>query len=468
VLAHRLAEKGREVTVLEGGKHVDPRDFTEDERVQFSNLFADGGLQMSQDTRFQVLQGKCVGGSTVINNGVCLDIPPQTLKRWNDSDGLDAGIDEQRLMDSFARLRKWLPVYSQKDGHLQRGGSKMAEGVKNLGLDAPAEVVDANIKDCLGTGYCNIGCPYGRKLSALDNILPRAQEKFGDAVRIFSECLAEHIVSRNGHATEVHCRLSDGRQLEVAANTVVVSGGALASSLLLQRSGLGGRLAGSGLSFNVGAPLTADFKERLDSYDGLQITHTFRPPGEDQLILESWFNPVGTQALLMPGWFRDHYENMRRYRHLSCIGVVVGSQRNGRVRTGRRGRGMKLDYTPTGADLKLMVKGTKLAGRIHFASGATRVMPLTFRSLEYSVPEQLEELDDVIRDNTDIELHTSHPQGGNAISTKPERGVVDERFRVYGTDNVYVCDASAFPSSVTVNPQLTVMALADYAAPNIE
>jgi choline dehydrogenase-like flavoprotein len=468
LLAHRLAKRGREVTLLEGGKHVDPRDFTEDERTQFSNLFADGGLQLSKDARFQVLQGKCVGGSTVVNNAVCLDIPPRTLRRWNDSDGLDAGIDEQRLMDSFARLRKWLPVYSQKNGHLQLGGSKMAEGIKNLGLDAPARVVDANIKDCLGTGYCNIGCPYGKKLSALDNILPRAQQKFGEAVRIFSECMAERIVSRGGHASEVHCRLSDGRRLRVLANTVVVSAGALASSLLLQRSGLGGKLAGSGLSFNVGAPLTADFEERLNAYDGLQITHTFRPPGEDQLILESWFNPVGTQALMMPGWFSDHFENMRRYAHMSCIGVVVGSQRNGRVRLGRRGRGMKLDYTPTEADLKLMLKGTKLAGRIHFASGATRVMPLTFRTLEYSAPEQLEDLDDVIRDNTDISLHTSHPQGGNAISSDPEKGVVDERFRVHGTENVYVCDASVFPSSVTVNPQLTVMALADYAAPNIE
>jgi choline dehydrogenase-like flavoprotein len=46
--------------------------------------------------------------------------------------------------------------------------------------------------------------------------------------------------------------------------------------------------------------------------------------------------------------------------------------------------------------------------------------------------------------------------------------VVDEQFRVHGTENLYVCDASVFPSSITVNPQLTVMALADYAAPNIE
>jgi len=469
VLAYRLAEAGREVVLLEGGKHVDPRDFTEDERVQFSNLFADGGLQMSTDTRFQVLQGKCVGGSTVINNAVCYDIPPRTLLRWNDPDGLDAGIDADRFGQSFTRLREWLPVYSQEGNkRLQKGGHKMAEGIEALGLDGAGGVVDANIKDCLGTGYCNIGCAYGMKLSALDNILPRAQHDFPGAVRIFSECLADSIRTRGKRATEVQCTLSDGRTLRVAARTVVVAGGALASSLLLQRSNLGGDHAGKGMSFNVGAPLTADFEEKLNSFDGLQITHGYRPTGEDQLILESWFNPVGTQALLMPGWFSDHFQNMRRYTHLSCIGVVVGSQSNATIKPGFRGKGMKLDYEPADADLKLLIKGTKLAARIHFASGALRVMPMTFRSTSYSSLEQVDELDDIVRDNTDIGLHTSHPQGGNAVSRDPAKGVVDERFRVHGIENLYVCDASVFPSSVTVNPQLTVMAIADYAAPGIE
>jgi choline dehydrogenase-like flavoprotein len=469
VLAYRLAERGREVVLIEGGKYVNPRDFTEDERVQFSNLFADGGMQLSKDARFQVLQGKCVGGSTVVNNAVCYDIPEHTLRRWNDPEGLDAGLDEVRFRDSFATLRRWLPVHSQKSNRrLQNGGTKMAEGIAELGLDGVDGVVDANIKDCLGSGYCNIGCAYGKKLSALDNILPRAQQDFRRGVRIFSECRAEWIEVRGSRARAVRCTLSDGRALRVTAKTVVVSGGALASSLLLQRSGLGGRLAGTGLSFNVGAPLTADFEDELNSFDGLQITHGYRPPDEDQLILESWFNPVGTQALLMPGWFRDHFHNMRRYPYLSCIGVVVGSQRNGRVRLGPFGKGMKLDYEPTESDLRLIIKGTKLAAKIHFASGAKRVMPMTFLSRSYSSLGQLDELDEIVRDNTDIGLHTSHPQGGNALSRDAAKGVVDERFRVYGTENVYVCDASVFPSSVTVNPQLTVMALADYAAGGIE
>jgi choline dehydrogenase-like flavoprotein len=470
ILAHRLAKRGREVLLLEGGRHVDPRDFVEDERVQFSALFADGGMQMSKDARFKVLQAKCVGGGTVINNAVCFDLPEPALGRWNDPDGLDAGLDADRLAQSFERTRAYFPVESQEGTPLERGGMKMAEGIRALGLDANGSlsVVDANISGCLGCGYCNIGCAYGKKLSALDTTLPRAQAEFGDAVRIFSECKAERIRASNGRGNEVQCRLSNGRELRVLADTVVVSGGAIASSLLLQRSGLGGTQVGRGLSFNVGTPMTGDFPEKLNSFDGLQISHAYRPPGDDQLIFEAWFNPVGTQSLMMPGWFRDHFHNMRRYPHLASVGVVVGSERNGRVKPGFRGRGMKLDYVPTEADLRLMVKGTKLAGRILFAAGAERTMPLTFRSLSYTSPEQLEDLDEVVRDNTDIELHTSHPQGGNAVSRDPEKGVVDERFRLHGTEGIYVCDSSVFPTAVTVNPQLTVMALADYASATIE
>ena len=62
---------------------------------------------------------------------------------------------------------------------------------------------------------------------------------------------------------------------------------------------------------------------------------------------------------------------------------------------------------------------------------------------------------------------SGHPQGGNALSSEPGKGVVDPTFRVHGFENLFVCDASVFPTATTVNPQLTVMALAEYAAPGI-
>ena len=471
VLAHRLAREKRRVLVLERGRHVDPSEFGEDERKQFASLYADGGMQMSTDSRFQVLQGMCVGGTTVVNNAVCFTIPAEVLERWNEPQGLDAGLDEGELASSFDEVKRWLKVVPQDDARPGPGSLKFEQGVKELGLAGDFGVVSANIEDCLGSGYCNIGCAFGRKLSALDKILPEAQreaEPPGE-VRIFSECRAERVVRENGRAAGVECTLSDGRRLRVSADTTVISAGAIASSLLLQRSevGMGNGRVGQGLSFNLGAPMTARFKEKIDAYDGLQISHYLRPRALDSLILETWFNPVGSQSLFMPGWFSDHYRNMQAYDRMATAGSVVGTRATASVRPGRFGRGMRLDYTPEPEDLKLLVEGLKLIGRIFLAAKAEEVMPSTFRYLPSSSESQLERLDAAVRDNTDISLHSSHPQGGNAISKDASKGVVDPDFKVHGVEDLFVCDASVFPSSITVNPQLTIFALADYAAPRI-
>jgi choline dehydrogenase-like flavoprotein len=89
-------------------------------------------------------------------------------------------------------------------------------------------------------------------------------------------------------------------------------------------------------------------------------------------------------------------------------------------------------------------------------------MPATFAWHEFRHPAELEELDAYVRDNADLLLTSAHPQGGNAIGD-----VVGTDFRVRGFRNLYLCDASVFPTSVHVNPQLTVMGMAELAASRI-
>jgi choline dehydrogenase-like flavoprotein len=174
-----------------------------------------------------------------------------------------------------------------------------------------------------------------------------------------------------------------------------------------------------------------------------------------------------TQALFMPGWFEEHWRNMRRYRNMTCLGALAGTESNGSVRATRIGAGVKLSYEPTDGDFVKLKNGVRLACEIGLEAGALRAMPATFRALEIRSPRDLGRIDTEIGDTRELSLNTSHPQGGNPISRDPTKGVVDPSFRVYGTENVYVCDASVFPSSVKVNPQLTVMALAVYAAGEI-
>ena len=469
IVAYRLAEAGRRVLVLERGLHLHPSEFEEDEVRQISNLYADGALQLSRDFSFQVLQGMCVGGSTVVNNAVCFDLPDDVLRRWNGSKH-GAGLNEAKLAESFASVRRWLGIDRPPSPHLQRGADKFVEGAEALGLSGPpneVDVVATNISNCPGSGYCNIGCPYGTKLSMLDKVLPDGQKNFGaERLRILPECRAERIETRNGRAEAVQARLSDGRKLRVKANTVVVSAGAIASSWLLMESKIAKGRAGRNVCFNMGSPITADFDDVLDSFDGVQISHYLQPEAGSGFVMESWFNPVVSQALNMPGWLDDHRENMRRFRHLTAAGVLVGTKGTARLRPALTG-GVDIDYKPAREDVETLVNALKLLCRIYLRAGARRVMPSTFRFHAFTEESQVDQLDEYVKNTSYLSIGSGHPQGGNALSEGPGKGVVDPSFRVHGFENLFVCDASVFPTATTVNPQLTVMALAEYAAPGI-
>jgi choline dehydrogenase-like flavoprotein len=204
----------------------------------------------------------------------------------------------------------------------------------------------------------------------------------------------------------------------------------------------------------------------MNAYDGLQISHFGRPRPERGFVYEMWWNPPVVQAINMPGWFEDHFNNMRRYNRLMAIGALVGTAGNGEVKQALTG-GPDIAYKPEPADLRTLADALKELGKILFAGGARRVMANTWGYDVFRSPAELEQLDKIALDPTYIALGTGHPQGGNALSTDPRRGVVGPDFRVHGYENLHVCDASVFPSSLTVNPQLTIMSLAHYAAPLI-
>lgn len=114
VVAYELARRGLGVVVLERGQYVEPREFTEDEVEMIGKLYADGVFQQTEDFRFTVLQGSCVGGTTVVNNAVSFRTPPHVLERWNTD--YHAGVDPAGLAASTDHIVSWLPILAQEEG----------------------------------------------------------------------------------------------------------------------------------------------------------------------------------------------------------------------------------------------------------------------------------------------------------------------------------------------------------------
>jgi choline dehydrogenase-like flavoprotein len=165
---------------------------------------------------------------------------------------------------------------------------------------------------------------------------------------------------------------------------------------------------------------------------------------------------------------------MKDLPRIGWAGVLVGAQTKGRVRRPLPWDDSEFEFKPTGADLTQLKNALEAGAEALFAGGAEEVMVSTHRRLAVSrngggpkdaAREFRDRLDSFFDDSSDmLNLGSSHPQGGNPMSEDPGEGVVDADCRVHGYRNLYVCDASVFPTSVTVNPQLTVMALAEYAA----
>jgi choline dehydrogenase-like flavoprotein len=470
ILAYELAKRGHDVLVLERGQYVEPREFTEDEVEMMSRLYEDGLMQQTMDFRFTVLQGECVGGSTTVNNAVCFDPPPPKIATWNETH--NAGIDPDELSESVEAVRSFLGIVPQPEDILNPSAPVFTEGVANLGL-APDHltvgVVSANIDGCFGSGYCNMGCPWGKKLSMLETALPWAQRKFPGKVRVMADCEVTRIRALSGEpqrVLSVRARSRDGLKVTIKARRFVLSAGAVGSSHLMLRSGVGRSLpVGKRLCFNMGAPLTAELDHVVNAYDGLQISHFGLSP-DYSFAYETWWNPPVAQAENMPGWFERHYANMCKYNRLMAVGALVGTEGNARVRKALTG-GADIAYTPASADLEKMSKALRLLAEILFAGGAKRVMLNTWGYDEFTPSDDLDELERVAREPGHLTLGTGHPQGGNPMSRDPRHGVVGPDFRVHGYENLYVCDASVFPTSLTVNPQLTVMGMAHYAAEHV-
>jgi choline dehydrogenase-like flavoprotein len=183
------------------------------------------------------------------------------------------------------------------------------------------------------------------------------------------------------------------------------------------------------------------------------------------LLLESWFHYPASLAVAVPGWVDEHAVTMRSYPRLTAAGVVVASKPSGRL-------GVLTDLV-LGLDddeLQRMKRGVTELAAIFLAAGADTVIPSTADPLPIRREQQQADTArfmDSVTSTAQLNLGTSHPQGGNRIGRHSGSSSVDPTFRVHGVDNLFVTDASLFPAGCGVNPQLTVMALASLAADEI-
>src|SRR3954453_6257870 len=268
VVAQHAAAAGHSVLVLEEGPLVPPQQIHGSEGGKAALLYKEGGLQTTVDLGMTILQGRVVGGTTYINNAICFRLDDHDHTRVNPSapdvladwEKLGAHIDRAALTDAYDRGETTLGIAEISDVVGGRNGSVFLEGWSRL-VEAgqadpnwPARRFRKNFDDCAACGYCNFGVAYDRRRAPLETYLPEAVKA---GATVAPGCHADGIELDGDGARAVHFS-RNGSTGSVRARAVVVSAGAIGSSVLLLKSGIK-RNVGSRFSFNVGTPLLARF-----------------------------------------------------------------------------------------------------------------------------------------------------------------------------------------------------------------
>jgi choline dehydrogenase-like flavoprotein len=426
-VARALAEAGAKVAVLEEGSEHPAETLTSRPRDMLARLYRDAGQTATLGTPPIVLPlGKTVGGSTLVNSGTCFRAPDRVLDHWREDLGLEL---EQR---HYAQVEREINVTRVTPDIAGRNALVAKRGAEALGWSG--RFLDRNAKGCVGSGVCAFGCPTGAKQHTGATYMKWAQEA---GAQVHSGVRARRV--ERGQV------LADG--LTVTADRIVVAAGTLHTPGLLRASGIRHRALGRNLSIHPATGAWALMDEEVDMAKGVPQSYCVDEFADEGLMFEGAAGPPDYLAMAVPYTGERHRRLMLEYKRVAQFGLMVSDTSRGRVHGVRR---PIIRYDLNRRDAATIVRGIERLAELLFAAGAKRVFIPIAGTPELTRPQRL------TARRRDLKLMAFHPLG---TARAGRGGVLDEQLEVSGFEGVYVCDGSAVPTALGVNPQMTIMAL---------
>jgi choline dehydrogenase-like flavoprotein len=150
------------------------------------------------------------------------------------------------------------------------------------------------------------------------------------------------------------------------------------------------------------------------------------------------------------------------YGRIASIGVHLHDSSEGRVKALADGT-VGISYRLSDEEARRIQFGIARAADIHFAAGAVEVYP-NVGPVPVITRGQVPEFESAKLRAADLRLEAFHPMSTARMGADPETSVTDTDGAVRGTGSLYVADASLLPTSVGVNPMMTIIACAKRVA----
>jgi cholesterol oxidase len=507
VSALRLTEKGYSVKVLECGKRFHDDDFpksTWDLRRYFwaPRMGLRGIFRLSPFKDVSVVSGCGVGGGS-LGYANTLYVPPSDF--FKDSQWADLADWETELAPHYAEAQRMLGVVVHEhddpaDQLLREFGEHLGVGetygktpigvyLDNPGQTVPDPYFDGEGPDrtgCMQCGRCMVGCPHGAKNTLVKNYLWLAERRGAEvsADRTVTEIRPLGAADgSDGYAvTSERSGLLPGRgRTSLRARGVIVAAGPLGTNKLLQRCRLGGslprissrlgELVRTNSEMILAVTVPEDYPDDLTKR--VAITSSIYPDPHTHIETVTYGKAGNSMSMLYTLMVGD---GTRVTRPLKLLGQIVRHPgRFARVLFPKNWsqRTIILLVMQT-LDNAIALRPTlKRSGEVKLQTEQDPEKPNpTFIPVANEAATWLAERTGGIAQSSTTEAlmnipTTAHILGGAVIGGSPEDGVVDSGQRVFGYENLLVCDGAAVPANVGVNPSLTITALAEHAMSEI-
>jgi choline dehydrogenase-like flavoprotein len=456
VTALVLAEAGLSVTVLEEGARLTLDDYGKPPTDAIGRMYRRRGMNpIMGRTPIAYAEGCCVGGSTEINSGFWHRAPREILMRWKAqfdlADAAEADLEPHyRWAEQLLGVGPFRGTWPASTALFARGITAMGWSYQEVPRVAPG---------CANTNTCAQGCPTGAKQGMTARVLPMAERA---GARIVSGCRAEWLLVRRGRVegVRVRRRSPDGPETieDLAADHVFVCGGPTETPALLRRSGIRHKV-GNSLRIHPYLKVVARFPQIVDADRSVLPLLQVKEFWPEISMGGAYLTPGHLAVMLSEN--RESLARMRDGRHMAAYYVGVKGTGTGSIRPSLIGAsGTSIRYDLSDEDTLNLSRGLARLSSLLLAGGAEAVFPSV-----YGVPairseqEAIRWLDERLP-RSGLALMTVHAFSSCPIGERRDRCAADSFGKVFGSEGLYLNDASTLPDSPGVNPQGTVMAIA--------
>ena len=471
--AEILSAAGYKVLLIEEGPLKTSSDFKLLENEAYASLYQEGVGRMSKDGAISILQGRAVGGTTLVNWTSSFRTPAPTLEHWAREHNV-VGHSEAQMAPWFEQMEQRLgvapwPIPPNANNEVIRNGCEK--------LGYSWHVIPRNVRGCWNLGYCGMGCPTNAKQSMLVTTIPATLEKGGELLYLARawrlKISGDRVTGLECQAMDSRCVAPNGHRITVKARHYVLAGGGINTPGLLMRSDapdphkrLGKRTFLHLVNFSAaqfptainpfyGAPQSI-YSDHFQWKDGVTgpLGYKLEVPPLHPALAATLFAGFGHGSAEIMARLPDTHMMLALMRdgfHPDSPGGTVEL---------RSDDSPVLDYNLTPYGWEGLKRAFHSMAEIQFAAGASAVMPL-HSDARYMTG--LRETRDRI-DNLSLELYrtrlaSAHVMGGCAMGENSQMAVTDSLGRHHQLRNVSLHDGSLFPTSIGANPQLSVYGL---------